>query len=201
MPEPVKAHSELLDKLRDQIARQQVIVVVGCGVSIQATGNAEAASWKGLLKSGIRRCRQQDVTLDDRWERRALEQLESPDSDEFLGVATKVARRLGKAPGALAEWLQETVGSLKPTNPAVIEALHALECPIWTTNYDGLLSTADLPPVTWTCAGCRTRCRGVVRGGSWSNGARGCRFAVDPGNRGIYLGFRLASDEANQRPE
>lgn len=149
MPEPAKAHSEPLDKLRDRIRDQQVIVVVGSGVSIQATGNAEAASWKGLLKSGIRRCREHDVTLDERWERRALDQLDSADRDEFFGVATRVARKLGNPPGVLAGWLQATVGALKPTNPAVIEALHALQCPIWTTNYDGLLSTADLPPVTW----------------------------------------------------
>jgi hypothetical protein len=149
MPEPVKAHSELLQKLRDRIRDRQVIVVVGSGVSIQATGNAEAASWKGLLTSGIRRCRQHDVTLGDRWEGRALEQLESPDSDEFLGVATRVARKLGNPPGVLADWIKDTVGALKATQPAVIEALHALQCPIWTTNYDDLLSTADLPPVTW----------------------------------------------------
>lgn len=61
MPEPVKAQAELLQKLRDRIKARQVIVVVGSGISIQATGNAEAASWKGLLRSGIRRCREHDA--------------------------------------------------------------------------------------------------------------------------------------------
>ena len=43
----------LIDDLREQIARKQAIAIVGAGVSIGATGRAEAASWSGLPKLGI----------------------------------------------------------------------------------------------------------------------------------------------------
>lgn len=124
--------------------------MVGSGVSIQATANAPAASWKGLLELGVKRCRREDPSLDDGWERRAMEGLDSSDRDEFLGVATRVSRKLQEAsPGGLGAWLKETVGSLKAREPALLDAVHGLGCPLWTTNYDSLLVTGELPPVTW----------------------------------------------------
>ena len=46
----------LTEDLRRLIAEQQVLVVVGSGVSIAATNNAAAASWDGLLRLGVARC-------------------------------------------------------------------------------------------------------------------------------------------------
>jgi formylglycine-generating enzyme required for sulfatase activity len=152
MPEPVKAHSELLNKLRDCIKARQVIVVVGSGVSIQATGNAEAASWKGLLKSGIRRCRELDLELDDDWERRALEQAGSKYRREFMALATQIAQIIGEGrSGALGAWLADTVGKLEVKDGAVLESVHALGCRLITTNYDDLLRLGQpgLEPIDW----------------------------------------------------
>jgi hypothetical protein len=45
------------DDLGEAIAKRQVLVVVGAGVAVAAAGREQpAASWIGLLESGVRRC-------------------------------------------------------------------------------------------------------------------------------------------------
>ena len=138
--------------LRDAIRKKQAVVVVGAGVSIQATGNAPAASWKGLIRLGIQRCVEIDPERKGDWERNARERVDSKFQDTFLGLANEVARMIGgegKAPGRLGQWLGDTVGKLEPKHPEIIKAIHALDLQLVTTNYDGLLERPDLPPVTW----------------------------------------------------
>ena len=45
----------LVEDLRRELARGRVIVVVGPGVSVGATGGASVASWTGLLEDGVAR--------------------------------------------------------------------------------------------------------------------------------------------------
>lgn len=47
-------------------------MVVGCGVAIAATKHAGAASWTGLLKLGVARCRELNPSLDEAWEQRLI---------------------------------------------------------------------------------------------------------------------------------
>jgi len=147
--------------LRDAIRNRQVVVVVGAGVSIQATGNAQAASWKGLIRLGIEACPRWNSELNKAWEKRKLDELQSADRIGLIGLADEVRRRIGTTNGRLEEWLRETVGQLKVKTPAILDALHALGCPIVTTNYDGLLDRNGLSAVTWQQAGPVDR---IIRG-------------------------------------
>ncbi|MEI6340310.1 MAG: SUMF1/EgtB/PvdO family nonheme iron enzyme [Verrucomicrobiota bacterium] len=147
--------------LRDAIRNRQVVVVVGAGVSIQATGNAPAASWKGLIRLGIEACPRWNSELNKAWVKRKLDELQSADRIGLIGLADEVRRRIGTTNGRLEEWLRETVGQLKVKTPTILDALHALGCPIVTTNYDGLLDRNGLSAVTWQQAGPVDR---IIRG-------------------------------------
>jgi tetratricopeptide (TPR) repeat protein len=140
----------LIDDLKKQIEDRQAIAIVGAGVSVDATGNAPAASWVGLLKDGVARC--QDVARPPvGWADRQRAALDTGDLDELLGVAEQVSRRLGyPEAGEWRRWLRETVGQLRATDSRVLEALRDLEIPIATTNYDSLVENATgWPAVTW----------------------------------------------------
>lgn len=143
--------SDSVEELRRLIDERKVVVVVGSGVSIAATGGTPEASWEGLLTSGVRCCRNTDVRLDDAWELRVLGEIGSRDPDDMLSAAEKVSRKL-HAPkgGAFAGWLRDTVGSLVMRDRRLLDALVALKAPLVTTNYDGLLEKATgFPPITW----------------------------------------------------
>ena len=70
-------------------------------------------------------------------------------------------------------------------------------CNDWYGNYPSTAQTNPQGPTGGS--------RRVCRGGSWSNGARFCRSSCrcidDPGDRGRYLGFRLALDESKPQKE
>jgi hypothetical protein len=140
------------DDLREQLARGQVVVVVGSGVSVAATGGAPAASWLALLHDGVARC--EAVVghgLPAGWSNRIRAQIDSGDVEELLSAADNITRRLdGPNGGEYGRWLRESVGSLKVVDPEVIQALAELDAPIVTTNYDGLIEqVTGLPTVTW----------------------------------------------------
>lgn len=142
----------LLKDLQEQIERGQVVVIVGAGVSIGATNGDRVASWIGLLEHGVSRCRDVAIPqLTDDWKDLVLSELRSDDLDNLLSVATKVSSKLNAPEGGeYRRWLRETVGSLRPHNREVINALHGLGLQIATTNYDGLIEeVTGLPAVTW----------------------------------------------------
>jgi tetratricopeptide (TPR) repeat protein len=143
--------SELLDDLRDEIARAQVLAIVGAGVSTGAAGGDPAASWTGLLKNGVERCVEVAQPLPARWAERVREEIESGDLDDLLSAAEKVSAKLGAPKGGeYRRWLRETVGGLRVKERSVIEALRDLGVPLATTNYDGLLEeVTGRPPVSW----------------------------------------------------
>jgi hypothetical protein len=148
----VEVSDPLGDDLREQLARQQVVVVVGAGVSVGATGGAPTASWLGLLHDGVARCEAVvGQGLPAGWGDRVRAQIDSGDVEELLSAAENLTRRLGgPGGGEYGRWLRESVGSLKLTDPEVIGALAGLGAPIATTNYDGLIEqVAGLPAVTW----------------------------------------------------
>ncbi|MEM7585139.1 MAG: SIR2 family protein, partial [Acidobacteriota bacterium] len=139
-----------LDDLKSRLAKGRVLVVVGAGVSIAATDGASVASWKGLLDHGIDRCCEFAGMQPD-WAQRMRENLATGDVVSWLAVATEVEERLkGVAKGEFRSWLEDTVGQLTVSDPALIEALRDLGTPIATTNYDGLIEeVTGLPAVTW----------------------------------------------------
>jgi hypothetical protein len=56
---------DLRHKLLDEFRDGRVLVVVGAGVSLSATGGNPLAGWPGLLESGVERCRRRGAT--DAW--------------------------------------------------------------------------------------------------------------------------------------
>lgn len=145
-----------LDRLISEVAKDQLMVLVGTGVSVYSTGVAPCASWKGLLMDGINYCvewanpRPTEAKIAEQRKRLAKSGL-----DDLLCVATEVETALGGTSGGLLrEFLKGTVGELTATHHEMlggIKALHEAGALIATTNYDGLLEEAlDLPAVPWT---------------------------------------------------
>ena len=158
----VKATVSLLKtRIHEALVKRDrsVLVVVGSGVSIAATGNAPAASWGGLLRLGISRCEQ--VAGNGRTRRfdaaGALAKLSSGKVADWIDVATSVEKALS-APESTAyrDWLRDAFDpqTLQPTQPDILHALGALGVPLATTNYDGLIEYAlRLQPMTWRSHG------------------------------------------------
>jgi len=130
----------LREDLKKEIAAKRVMVIVGAGVSMAATNNNAVASWKGLLRNGVERCRATRPHLTAAWADRVLAQIDG-DMVDLLCAAENISQRLGAPNGEYGRWLEETVGSLTVVNPAVIDALRSLEAPIMTTNYDDLIES------------------------------------------------------------
>jgi hypothetical protein len=159
----------LLDDLRKAVTRKGVLVVVGAGVSVWSTNRARAASWTGLLETGIDRCDQLGRTPSKDWAARRRRDLRSGDLRDVLAVAEQVAGRLSAQAasqetvgGEYRRWLRETVGALKVERQELIRAIAGLRVPIATTNYDGLIERVTRrPPVTWRD---RARVERVLRG-------------------------------------
>ncbi len=88
----------LIDDLRAELARGEVLVVVGTGVSIQATDGAECATWSGLIRNGIEHAAGTNLlTVDD--SRKLCNRLQKNTIKDFLDVAQKVSEALGAPDG------------------------------------------------------------------------------------------------------
>jgi tetratricopeptide (TPR) repeat protein len=141
---------DLVDDLRVEIAKGHVLVVVGAGVSIGATGGNPLAFWQGLLQNGVERC----VAvrgLDAKWSNRVREEIRSGDMDDLLSAAEKISIKLGfPTGGEYRRWLHESVGMMELKDRSVLDAIGSLGLPIVTTNYDSLLEeSTGRPAVTW----------------------------------------------------
>ncbi len=138
-----------------------MVVVVGTGIAINATGEAHA-SWLGLLKHGIRHLISNHI-ITPQWGHELEEGVDAAFSPFQLQKALEFAENIeqtfkmsnGKL---LAPWLESAFASFKMRNEerakAPLEALrdlHEAGALIVTTNYDSLLSDflPGTPPVTW----------------------------------------------------
>ena len=122
--------------LRKMIGRGQVVAVVGSGVSMATT--SRAPTWRGLMASGVERCR--TVGAADKWCQRTLGLLEpDSDADMLLSAAELVQQKLREHGGEFARWLRDTFAELQPDDPTVIRLLTDLGTPLVTTNYDDLI--------------------------------------------------------------
>lgn len=141
---------ELIDDLRQDIAKGDALVVVGSGVSRGATNDDDVASWIGLIESGINWCVTRLGMASDR-ANRIRDEVKSDHQADLLSAAEKISIELGYPNGPeYRRWLRETVGSLKAKDRDALVALKNLNVTLATTNYDGLLEEATgLPPVTW----------------------------------------------------
>lgn len=137
---------DLRDDLLNEFRRGRVLIVVGSGVSLAASGK-DVAGWPGLLRSGLDHLlRLRKVSQD--WADRRDADIGTGQVATLVGVAQEIISKLGSAEYKL--WLDESVGSLWPYDRSVIEALRRLDVPIATTNYDNLIEVVTgLPSVTW----------------------------------------------------
>jgi len=145
----------LIQKLKQDIAGGRAVIIAGTGVSIEASNNQKisgysVASWIGLLKHGIEYCKTR-LLVDEASVTVFNTQIESGSAEFLVMTAEGISARLSKSPGVFRAWLQDTVGSLEPTNPEILRALAALPCVLATLNYDGLFekATSRREPVTW----------------------------------------------------
>lgn len=141
----------LLDDLRQQLTAGDAVFVVGSGVTRAATNDAPAASWKGLLRTGVQYVRDLGTTKTEHWDRMVSGMLDSGDPTFYIHAAEIITEALGGRSGAEYEtWLEETIGQLQVVDPAILDTLCAFNAPMLTTNYDGLLEQATKrPAVTW----------------------------------------------------
>lgn len=139
-----------VDDLRQEIANGHVLVVVGTGVSLAATGGESVASWKGLLLDGVDRC-QELRDLSDSAGGALRADIDSGSLKRLLSAASKIRKMLGTPDeGEVKVWLRDTVGKLHARNREVLEAIRDLGLPIATTNYDDLLEEViGWKTVTW----------------------------------------------------
>jgi hypothetical protein len=149
-----------LEPVAKLLRREQprVLLVVGSGVSVGATG-APHASWLGLLKHAIEHLITTQV-FTDKWGKKLRASLDAAFSPFDLKTALRhaelVERSLSTPDAAgFAEWLRAAFQDLKiqPGRGETLSAIRDLQqagALLLTTNYDSLLSeVTGLPPVTW----------------------------------------------------
>lgn len=139
-------------KLRKALKKpENVVAVIGSGVSMAVTNNTEVASWQGLLRHGLQHCRDAVDSLTPQKAQAIENNIESGEPDDLLMAAERIAMLLDAPAGAaFREWLEITVGALQPRNSELLHAIADLGVPILTTNYDTLLEDAcRLRSATW----------------------------------------------------
>src|SRR4051794_7022408 len=89
---------QLVDDLRDDLASGTSLLIVGTGVSIQATGGQRCATWDGLIRDGIEYCLSAKLLSKDQGQL-LLANLATEDVSELLEIAQVVSSALGAPHG------------------------------------------------------------------------------------------------------
>ena len=146
-----------IENIKNVLNEGELIIFVGAGISAHTSDNEPIATWKGLLKSGLKKC----VELE-RLGSKAFEsyckKLESKDAnaDYYLHVSNIMLEHFENELDenqnfVLKSWLKDTIGTLTPKNLDLVSAIGKLNCPIFTTNYDSLLEVAlNRKALTWS---------------------------------------------------
>jgi sugar (pentulose or hexulose) kinase len=164
-----------LTDLCEMIARRQVVVVIGLGVSTAT--NRQSPTWRGLIETALPHCRTLGAPQD--WIAGVEQLLQLPHASMLLSAAELVHGKLSEnGGGELARWLRETFEELEPK-----------WCQDWVDDkYYEKSPDADPP-------GPKKGSNRVIRGGSWNFVARHCRSAYRswrvPEYRFSNRGFRL----------
>lgn len=139
--------SDSIEELRAAISGGKALIVCGAGVSRAVTGGA-APGWKGLIESAIDSAPKEP---GEDWSEHCREGLKRNDPDVWLNSANIAQTKLGGfESNDYRVWLKNNVGKLKANEPALLDAIIALNCRLATTNYDNLLCTKKgAQPKTW----------------------------------------------------
>ncbi|AZZ41656.1 SIR2 family protein [Acidipropionibacterium jensenii] len=140
-----------MKSIKDALRDNDVVLVIGTGVSAALTNNNPIASWPGLLDAGAKYLDQMDSGESPTYASNVSSLLSIGTTAMTVSAATVVATGL-KTSGSQAFqlWLEESIGDLTVSDPAVAIALGDLKRPILTTNYDTLLEEAlGRNSITW----------------------------------------------------
>ncbi len=136
------------ETLRQLVTDREVVVVVGAGVALAASGNAPQAGMWGFLQSGVLWSEQNLAGLDQGWGERMRASLDSGDRVDQLTVMSQLDYRLRGEDRQ--RWFEDSFGALSVVDRTLIETLQDLDAPLVTTNFDGLIEdVTGWPAVTW----------------------------------------------------
>lgn len=125
-----------------EIRQRNAVIIVGTGVSVQAT-KSPVASWGGLLKAGRERLQKQQHTACSSLDRLLHKEASA---NLLIAAAGELKKALG---GGFAPWMRDQLnvsalaikeGPYETEGRRLIQTLCALDTPLFTTNYDLLLS-------------------------------------------------------------
>lgn len=147
MGEAARRKGEALARLRNDLTNKRLVIVVGAGVTLNATADTSGnplsrITWTGLIRNGLDYLIEEGhVDKSNRRIRRAYEALQGPDTDGTLDAADILGRQLAQH-GLFPTWLETVFGNLEIRHPALLEvlkALHEKSAILLTTNYDDIL--------------------------------------------------------------
>lgn len=142
-----------VNAMRSALSKNQLVLILGAGVSAAATNRHPLSTWPGLVNHAIDRCVELGAR-DQQWAERAKADVISPYEDDIIAAAEKATSGMGGRKGVrYRQWLRETVGSLRiedSTLTDVVKLYAERGSLIATTNYDDIASEATgWPVVTW----------------------------------------------------
>lgn len=142
-----------VNAIRTALFNEQLVLVLGAGVSAAATKGNPLSMWQGLVNNAIDRCVELSAR-DQPWADRAKADAASPYDDDLIAAAEKATSGMGgRTSPNYRRWLRETVGSLNINDNAltdVIKRYASVGSLIATTNYDDIpAKTTGWPVVTW----------------------------------------------------
>jgi NAD-dependent SIR2 family protein deacetylase len=128
----------------------RVLVLAGAGVAC-ATDKNPCAYWSGLLKDGLKRCRERCHNLSPDWATITELSIKQNTADELIQAASRIEKALrGVHNGEYSRWLTDSVGALKLNDRRTVDAILSWKTRVATTNYDNLFENASgLQPVVW----------------------------------------------------
>jgi SIR2-like domain len=140
--------------LRDALAEGRALVVCGAGISRAAT-DGTAPGWTQLIKDALAEAAQRKGGTALPWAKACEALISSDQVDDWLNAANTIQQKLGgPAGGPYRAFFVSKLGSLKGTQPAILEAIAKIASAknkIATTNYDHLISQAlDWDRADWT---------------------------------------------------
>jgi hypothetical protein len=129
-------------RLKNAIDDKSLVLVLGTGVSAAATDGAPAATWRGLLESGVELVKA--TTGDPQWADAMQPLIKTGfgmnEPSMIVAAASAVKDKvLELGANAAGKWLSEQIGQLTVANSALVDELRALPFPLLTTNYDTLV--------------------------------------------------------------
>jgi tetratricopeptide (TPR) repeat protein len=132
-------------ELRKVIESKEACLVLGAGVSKATCPNESAVTWPGLIKNGIEYLSDVDPGGSGRHQA-MFDHLSTDltDPSNFLILGEYIETQINKKGGGFGRWLSSQFENLKIEEKTLVKAIDALNLPIITTNYDGIIEQITL---------------------------------------------------------